>query len=51
MAALKLPERSDRGVAEDRGELGVREVLTVDVADGRIQAVRIVRNPDKLERL
>jgi RNA polymerase sigma-70 factor (ECF subfamily) len=32
---------------------GVRiwEVLTVDVLDGRIQAVRIVRNPDKLGHL
>jgi RNA polymerase sigma-70 factor, ECF subfamily len=27
------------------------EVLTVDVVDGRIQAVRIVRNPDKLAHL
>jgi RNA polymerase sigma-70 factor (ECF subfamily) len=27
------------------------EVLTVDVVDGRIQAVRIVRNPDKLGHL
>jgi RNA polymerase sigma-70 factor, ECF subfamily len=26
-------------------------VLTVDVVDGRIQAVRIVRNPDKLAHL
>jgi RNA polymerase sigma-70 factor, ECF subfamily len=32
---------------------GVRiwEVLTLDVVDGRIQAVRIVRNPDKLGHL
>jgi len=51
MAALDLPVRGDQGVAEDDGDVGVREVLTVDVADGRIQAVRIVRNPDKLERL
>ncbi len=27
------------------------EVLTVDIVDGRIQAVRIVRNPDKLAHL
>jgi RNA polymerase sigma-70 factor (ECF subfamily) len=27
------------------------EVLTVDVVDGRIQTVRIVRNPDKLAHL
>jgi RNA polymerase sigma-70 factor (ECF subfamily) len=26
-------------------------VLTVDVVDGRIQAVRVVRNPDKLAHL
>jgi RNA polymerase sigma-70 factor (ECF subfamily) len=32
---------------------GVRvwEVLTVEVADGRIQPVRLVRNPDKLAHL
>jgi hypothetical protein len=29
----------------------VWEVLTVDVVDGRIQTVRIVRNPDKLGHL
>jgi len=29
----------------------VWDVLTVDVVDGRIQAVRIVRNPDKLAHL
>jgi RNA polymerase sigma-70 factor, ECF subfamily len=29
----------------------VWEVLTVDVVEGRIQAVRIVRNPDKLDHL
>jgi RNA polymerase sigma-70 factor (ECF subfamily) len=29
----------------------VWSVLTVDVADGVIQAVRIVRNPDKLGHL
>jgi RNA polymerase sigma-70 factor (ECF subfamily) len=32
-------------------ELRVWSVLTVDVVDGRIQAVRIVRNPDKLGHL
>jgi RNA polymerase sigma-70 factor (ECF subfamily) len=32
-------------------ELHVWSVLTVDVFDGRIQAVRIVRNPDKLGHL
>jgi RNA polymerase sigma-70 factor (ECF subfamily) len=36
-----------------RGEAGVRvrDVLTIDVVEGRIQAVRIVRNPDKLNHL
>jgi len=29
----------------------VWSVLTVDVVDGRIQAVRSVRNPDKLAHL
>ncbi len=33
---------------KDKQELHVWSVLTVDVVDGRIQAVRIVRNPDKL---
>jgi RNA polymerase sigma-70 factor (ECF subfamily) len=32
-------------------EVRVWSVLTVDVIDGRIQAVRIVRNPDKLAHL
>jgi RNA polymerase sigma-70 factor, ECF subfamily len=32
-------------------ELHVWSVLTVDVVDGRIQTVRIVRNPDKLAHL
>jgi RNA polymerase sigma-70 factor (ECF subfamily) len=29
----------------------VWSVLTVDVVEGRIQSVRIVRNPDKLAHL
>ena len=32
-------------------EVRVISVITVDVVDGRIQAVRIVRNPDKLAHL
>lgn len=32
-------------------ELRVWSVLTVDVVEGRIQTVRIVRNPDKLGHL
>jgi RNA polymerase sigma-70 factor (ECF subfamily) len=33
------------------GDMRVWSVLAVDVVDGRIQAVRIVRNPDKLGHL
>jgi RNA polymerase sigma-70 factor (ECF subfamily) len=40
-----------RGTGQGLDQLQVREVLTVDVVDGRIQAVRIVRNPDKLGHL
>ena len=36
---------------DPQAELRVWSVLTVDVVDGRIQAVRIVRNPDKLGHL
>lgn len=49
------PGRLQRGPAERQlGEaerLRVLSVLTVDVVEGRIQAVRIVRNPDKLGHL
>jgi RNA polymerase sigma-70 factor (ECF subfamily) len=44
LAGRDLPVRSD-----DLSH--VWEVLTVDVVDGRIQTVRIVRNPDKLAHL
>jgi RNA polymerase sigma-70 factor (ECF subfamily) len=37
--------------AEEQAERHVWSVLTVDVVDGRIQTVRIVRNPDKLAHL
>jgi RNA polymerase sigma-70 factor, ECF subfamily len=37
--------------AEEPAELRVVSVLTVDVVDGRIQTVRVVRNPDKLAHL
>jgi RNA polymerase sigma-70 factor, ECF subfamily len=37
--------------AQRQAELRVRQVLTVDVVEGRIQTVRIVRNPDKLGHL
>jgi RNA polymerase sigma-70 factor (ECF subfamily) len=44
-----------RGTAARRtaepGQVRVWSVLTVDVVDGRIQTVRIVRNPDKLAHL
>jgi RNA polymerase sigma-70 factor, ECF subfamily len=41
----------DRGTAADQAAAWVWEVLTVDVVEGRIQTVRIVRNPDKLGHL
>ncbi len=40
-----------RAVPDRQAEVHVWSVLTVDVVDGRIQAVRIVRNPDKLAHL
>jgi RNA polymerase sigma-70 factor (ECF subfamily) len=40
-----------RAVPQEQTELRVASVLTVDVVEGRIQAVRIVRNPDKLSHL
>jgi RNA polymerase sigma-70 factor (ECF subfamily) len=36
---------------EQHPEVRVLSVLTVDVVEGRIQTVRIVRNPDKLGHL
>jgi RNA polymerase sigma-70 factor (ECF subfamily) len=53
MSALDLARRSSamRGAAEHNAELRVWEVLTVDIVNGRIQTVRIVRNPDKLDHL
>jgi RNA polymerase sigma-70 factor, ECF subfamily len=43
--------RTARVDPEEQAELRVSSVLTVDVVDGRIQTVRIVRNPDKLAHL
>jgi RNA polymerase sigma-70 factor (ECF subfamily) len=40
-----------RPAPQAQPEVRVWSVLTVDVVDGRIQAVRIVRNPDKLAHL
>lgn len=45
------PGRLLRSRDGQHGELRVVSVLTVDVLDGRIHAVRIVRNPDKLDHL
>ena len=43
--------RTPRTGAQGKGEARVFDVLTVDVVEGRIQTVRIVRNPDKLAHL
>jgi RNA polymerase sigma-70 factor (ECF subfamily) len=43
--------RSTPPIAREQAEVHVWSVLTVDVVDGRIQTVRIVRNPDKLGHL
>jgi RNA polymerase sigma-70 factor, ECF subfamily len=43
--------RTTRAVPPQQAELRVWSVLTVDVVEGRIQTVRIVRNPDKLGHL
>jgi RNA polymerase sigma-70 factor, ECF subfamily len=43
--------QATRAGAQHRTEPRVWDVLTVDVVDGRIQTVRIVRNPDKLAHL
>ena len=45
------PGRVVRGPGEETDELTVWSVLTVDVIDGRIQTIRVVRNPDKLRHL
>jgi RNA polymerase sigma-70 factor, ECF subfamily len=43
--------RSTRPAVPEQAEIRVWSVLTVDVVEGRIQTVRIVRNPDKLGHL
>jgi RNA polymerase sigma-70 factor, ECF subfamily len=43
--------RAARAGRDEQPGVHVWSVLTVDVVDGRIQAVRIVRNPDKLAHL
>ena len=40
-----------RRTTQEQAEVRVWDVLTVDVVEGRIQTVRIVRNPDKLAHL
>jgi RNA polymerase sigma-70 factor (ECF subfamily) len=40
-----------QAVPRQQSEVRVWSVLTVDVVDGRIQTVRVVRNPDKLAHL
>jgi RNA polymerase sigma-70 factor (ECF subfamily) len=56
LAAIVLEDLADRARtprvgAQDTGEARVFDVLAVDVVEGRIQTVRIVRNPDKLAHL
>ena len=56
LAAVMTREIAGRGAtprvgAQDEGESRVFDVLTIDVAAGRIQTVLIVRNPDKLGHL
>jgi RNA polymerase sigma-70 factor (ECF subfamily) len=50
-AARETGARTARAVPDEHGAGHVWSVLTVDVVGGRIQAVRIVRNPDKLAHL
>ena len=49
LAALVREAR--RAAPQESAEIRVWSVLTVDVVEGRIQTVRIVRNPDKLGHL
>ena len=51
LVALMLGAGRGRDIAREPAEIRVREVLTVDVVEGRIQTVRVVRNPDKLGHL
>ncbi|HEY6888329.1 MAG TPA: RNA polymerase sigma factor SigJ [Solirubrobacter sp.] len=47
-AAVTQAARDAGPAPRDQAEIRVWSVLTVDVVDGRIQAIRVVRNPDKL---
>jgi RNA polymerase sigma-70 factor, ECF subfamily len=51
LAELVKRSRPTPAVPDQRPEVRVWSVLTVDVVDGRIQTVRVVRNPDKLAHL
>ena len=52
LSALVKDARDAAGaVPPQQAEIRVWSVLTVDVVDGRIQTVRVVRNPDKLSHL
>ena len=51
LARLVKDARAGDRTTPEQTELHVWSVLTVDVVDGRIQTVRIVRNPDKLGHL
>jgi RNA polymerase sigma-70 factor, ECF subfamily len=50
-ALVKDARDAAAAVPRQPAEVRVWSVLTVDVVEGRIQAVRIVRNPDKLGHL
>jgi RNA polymerase sigma-70 factor (ECF subfamily) len=52
LAAVVMRELAgSRRPSREQAEVRVWDVLTVDVVEGRIQTVRIVRNPDKLAHL
>jgi RNA polymerase sigma-70 factor (ECF subfamily) len=48
---MSAVDRTTWDAGQHQAEPRVWDVLTVDVVDGRIQAVRIVRNPDKLAHI
>ena len=50
-AALTKDARDAGPAPRQDGEIRVWSVLTVDVVEGRIQTIRVVRNPDKLAHL
>jgi RNA polymerase sigma-70 factor (ECF subfamily) len=51
LAELVRNARAGARTTREQAEVRVWSVLTVDVVEGRIQTVRIVRNPDKLGHL